>query len=166
MSFGKTLRELRAERRSYTQSRGIVSPLDLHRTRTRVALRVTVVLAVGLLAIVSIGPLLWLAKASVSTTQDTLRAPFGWWPSGIQWGNLAEAWTRLHIGDYFLNTVWVVAGCWFLGLLAALTGGYTIAVLMPGWAPLLSGAVLVMLFIPGGVSLSRWRVRRSGSCPC
>ncbi|MEE1746315.1 MULTISPECIES: hypothetical protein [unclassified Streptomyces] len=56
-------------------------------------------------------------------------------------GNLAEAWTRLHIGDYFPNTVWVVAGCWFFGLLVALTGGYTIAVLKPRWAPLLSGAI-------------------------
>ncbi|WP_224751721.1 carbohydrate ABC transporter permease [Microbacterium helvum] len=145
--------ERRAERKRDDAGRGIVSTLDLQRTRTRVGLVVIAVLALAVLAIASLGPLLWLAKSSVSTTQDILTDPFGWWPSGIQWHNLSEAWTRLGIGGYFLNTIWVVLGCWFFGLLVALTGAYTIAILKPKWAPLLSGAVLVTLFIPGVVSL-------------
>jgi len=153
VSLKNTLAVRRTRRRTDAPNRGIVSPLDLRRTRTRAGLGVIVVLALGMLAIASVGPLVWLAKASVSTTPDILRDPFGWWASGIQWGNLVEAWTSLHIGDYFLNTVLVVAGCWFFGLLVALTGGYTIAILKPRWAPLLSGAVLVTLFIPGVVSL-------------
>ncbi|MFT4307382.1 MAG: carbohydrate ABC transporter permease [Microbacterium sp.] len=143
----------RAERRADDAARGIVSHLDRKRIRVRIGLAVMALLAIGALVIASLGPLTWLAKAAVSTTQDILRDPLGWWPSGIQWANLTQAWTRLHIGDYFLNTVWVVAGSWFFGILVALTGAYTIAILKPKWAPVLSGAILVTLFIPGVVSL-------------
>lgn len=107
----------------------------------------------GFLAVAALGPLLWLAKSALSTAQDILRDPFGWWPSGIQWDNMVVAWTKLRIGDYFLNTVWVLLGSWGFSLLVALTGGYVIAILRPVYARVLSTAVLATLFIPGVVSL-------------
>ena len=136
-----------------SDERSNVSTLDRSRRSVRVTMRVLTVLLVAALCVVALGPLLWLFKAALSTSQDILREPFAWWPSGVQWQNLGDAWSQIHVGQYLLNTVWVAAGCWFFGLLVALTGGYGIAVLRPRYARLVNGAVLATLFIPGVVSL-------------
>lgn len=130
-----------------------VSGLERSRRSVRIAMRVVTVLVIASLVVVSIGPLLWLFKAALSTSQDILRDPFQWWPSGIQWENLPLAWTQIRIGQYLLNTVWMAAGCWFFGLLVALTGGYGISILRPRYAKYVNFAVLATLFIPGVVSL-------------
>ncbi|GAA5212264.1 carbohydrate ABC transporter permease [Microbacterium kyungheense] len=136
-----------------SEDRTNISELD----RTRRSVRITtVILAVTVIAgllLVSFGPLLWLFKAALSTSQDILKYPFEWWPSGIQWQNLPDAWSQIRIGQYLLNTVWMAAGCWFFGLLVALTGGYGIAILRPRYAKAVNVAVLATLFIPGVVSL-------------
>ncbi|RRD04688.1 carbohydrate ABC transporter permease [Arachnia propionica] len=139
--------------RTRIEERGIVSRLDRRRPAVRWTMRISSAVVLTVLVLVSGGPLLWLAKSAVSTTQDILRDPFGWWPSGIAWENLSRAWTTIHIDLYLMNTVWVMLGSWFLSLLVALTGAYVISVLRPWYAGILSGAVLATLFIPGAVSL-------------
>lgn len=150
-------RALVVRRRKPTQpdadDRTNVSDLDRSHPGVRWGMRVLTVLMIVALLVVSFGPLLWLFKAALSTSQDILREPFQWWPSGIQWQNLPEAWTKIRIGQYLLNTVWMAAGCWFFGLLVALTGGYGISILRPRYAKVVNAGVLATLFIPGVVSL-------------
>ncbi|NEE04526.1 carbohydrate ABC transporter permease [Phytoactinopolyspora halotolerans] len=100
-----------------------------------------------------VGPMLWLTKAAISTTQDTLRAPMELWPSGVDWDNLSTAWNQAEISTYFANTVWVALGSWFFQLLVATTGGYVLAVLRPAYARVITGAVLATLFLPGVIVL-------------
>ncbi|WP_199701754.1 carbohydrate ABC transporter permease [Jiangella rhizosphaerae] len=133
--------------------RGILSEFDWGRAGTRWGMRVAQGLVLVLLAVASLGPILWLARASVSTTQDTLRTPMAFWPSGIDWANLSTAWNQAQISHYFTNTVWVALGSWFVQLLVATTGGYVLAVLRPRYAPVVTAAVLATLFIPGVVVL-------------
>ncbi|MEU8325390.1 carbohydrate ABC transporter permease [Nonomuraea sp. NPDC048881] len=133
--------------------RGILSSGERRRPATRVVFTGLIVAVLACLAIVAAGPILWLAKSAVSTSQDILRDPFGWWPSGIRWDNLARAWNGMDIGRALANTVWIAAGNWFFGLLVALTGGYSLAILRPRYAGVVSAAVMATLFIPGVVSL-------------
>jgi multiple sugar transport system permease protein len=133
--------------------RSNISPLDRRRRGTRIGLWVLAFVLIALLLVMSAGPLLWLAKAAVSTTQDILRDPFGWWPSGIQWENLANAWTQIRIGPYLLNTLWIALGSWVVGLVVAVTGAYGISILRPRYAAAINIAVLATLFIPDVVSL-------------
>ena len=136
-----------------SEDRTNISELD--RTRRSVRFLTAVLAGVVILGliVVSFGPLLWLFKAALSTSQDILKYPFEWWPSGIQWQNLPDAWSQIRVGQYLLNTVWMAAGCWFFGLLVALTGGYGISILRPKYAKVVNVAVLATLFIPGVVSL-------------
>ncbi|MGC5166484.1 carbohydrate ABC transporter permease [Luteimicrobium sp. DT211] len=143
----------RAPRADDPDERSNVSTLDRSRRSVRLTSRVMTAVLIAALCVVALGPLLWLLKAALSTSQDILREPFAWFPSGIQWHNLHDAWTQIHVGQYLLNTVWMSAGCWFFGLLVALTGGYGIAVLRPRYARVVNAAVLATLFIPGVVSL-------------
>jgi len=133
--------------------RSNVSELERSRTSTRIGLGIMTVLVIGLLAVISGGPLLWLAKSAVSTTEDIVQRPFELWPSGIQWSNLADAWNQIRIGQYLANTLWIAIGNWFFGLLVALTGGYGLAILKPRYAKIVNAGVLATLFIPGVVSL-------------
>ena len=133
--------------------RSIISPSERRRGSVRGSLvAVHVFLTVGLV-VAGLGPILWLAKSAVSTTQDTISHPFQLWPSGIDWANLAAAWNDVEISKYFLNTLVVAAGAWFFQLLVATTAGYALSVLRPKYAPILNGMVLATLFIPAVVLL-------------
>ncbi len=143
----------RRKREEEPEDRTNVSDLDRKRPAVRITMIVIAVVVVGALAVMSAGPLLWLFKSALSTSQDILRDPFGWWPSGVQWQNIVDAWDKIRIGQYLLNTIWMTLGCWFFGLLVAVTGGYGIAILKPRYAKVVNAAVLATLFIPGVVSL-------------
>ncbi|MFC9558657.1 carbohydrate ABC transporter permease [Agromyces sp. NPDC056965] len=143
----------RKRRVTEPDDRSNLSDLDRRSRRVRVGLTIMTFVLIAVLVLISAGPLVWLGKAALSTSQDILREPFAWWPSGIQWQNLSDAWVKINIGQYLMNTVWIAAGSWFFGMLVALTGGYGISVLRPKYAKVVNAGVLATLFIPGIVSL-------------
>ncbi len=106
-----------------------------------------------LLVIACLGPLLLLAKFAFTPTQDILTKPMAVFPNGPTMRNVEQAFGRYHIGSYFLNTVWVAVGSWFVQVLVATTGGFVISVLRPPWAKALNWAVLITLFVPAVVLL-------------
>jgi len=134
-------------------SRGVLSSSDWRRLSVRRTARVVHGVLLALLFLVGLGPMLWLAKAAVTPTQDTLREPLSLWPNGFDFANLATAWTRVEIDKYFLNTVIVAAGAWFVQILVATTAGYALSVLRPKYRKVLTGVVLATLFVPGVVLL-------------
>ncbi|NUQ88532.1 MAG: carbohydrate ABC transporter permease [Glycomyces artemisiae] len=136
-----------------TTDRGLLAPTDRKRASVRWSTRILHGLLLVILAVAGLGPMLWLAKAAVTPTQDTLRHPMALWPNGIDLANLAEAWTRVEIDKYFFNTIALAAGSWAVQLLVAATGGYALAVLRPRLGRYISGAVLATLFVPSVVLL-------------
>lgn len=61
--------------------RGIISTKDRQRSVVRVGLpAIQVLIFIGVL-IAGVGPLLWLLKSGVSTSQDILSGPMQLWPS-------------------------------------------------------------------------------------
>ncbi len=143
-------------RRSGTRTpadRGIVSAADRRRPGIRWAMRIIHGSTLVLLLIVGLGPLLWMAKSSITPTQDTLRMPLALWPHGFDLGQLATAWSRTHIDRYLLNTVWIAVGSWIVQIVVATTAGYALSVLKPRFHRVLSGLVLATLFVPAIVLL-------------
>lgn len=134
-------------------SRGIVSPSEWADTRVRWTVRVLHWSLLGVLLVVGLGPLLWLAKAAVTPTQDTLREPLAIFPHGFDLANLTTAWTRVDIDRHFLNTVIMAGGSWLVQLVVATTAGYALAVLRPRYGKAITGAVLTTLFVPSIVLL-------------
>ncbi|GAA2972184.1 multiple sugar transport system permease protein [Microbacterium terrae] len=144
-----------ARRRTGSRSleRSNVSDADLSRRSTRIVFRVLLAVAIGLLVVISAGPLLWLAKSAVSTTQDILTQPFALWPSGIQWHNLTDAWNQIQIGRFTANSLILTTGEVVVAVFASVTLGYVLAVLRPKYGPVLNAAIMATLFIPGVISL-------------
>src|SRR5690606_17973638 len=85
--------------------------------------------------------------------QDTLRDPLALWPNGIDLANLVEAWSRVEIDRYFLNTVLIALGVWAVQLIVSTTAGYALSVLRPKYGPALTWLVLATLFVPSIVLL-------------
>ncbi|MGZ0151653.1 carbohydrate ABC transporter permease [Kribbella sp. WER1] len=134
--------------------RGALSDTDRKLSHIRVPFVIgQVVVLLGLL-VAGLGPMLWLLKAAVSPTQDSIRSPLGWFPSGrVEWQNLATAWQQGHIGYYLTNTAYIAAGTAVVSLIVCTTAGYVLSVLRPRWGFLLSAAILATLFVPHIVSL-------------
>ena len=66
---------------------------------------------------------------------------------------MPSAWQDAQIGHYFFNTVKIAVGSWLVQLVVAVTGGYVLGILRPWYARILTGAVLVTLFVPPVVLL-------------
>jgi len=133
--------------------RGILSGFDRRKRSVRASMAgVHVLLVVGLV-VAGLGPILWLAKAAVTSTQDTISTPLLVWPNGIDWANLAQAWFEVHVDQYFLNTLVLAFGSWLFSIVVATTAGYGLSVLRPRYAGILNGAVLATLFVPSVVLL-------------
>jgi multiple sugar transport system permease protein len=146
-------RERRTRRGDRETTRGISSA---HERRHPVVGTMRFLLHVALLlflVVVALGPLLWLAKAAVTPTQDTLRDPLALWPHGIDWANLRTAWVDIDLKLYFWNTVVIAVGSWATQLVVAVTGGYALAILRPRFARVLYGMVLATMFVPAVVLL-------------
>jgi len=135
------------------RDRGILSSADWGRRPVRWTTRAAHGILLLSLLIVGLGPILWLAKSAVTPTQDTLRQPMALWPSGIDWENLATAWTRVEIDKYFFNTVLLALGVWAVQIIVATTAGYALAVLRPRYGRVIVGLVLATLFVPSVVLL-------------
>lgn len=151
---GALVHRSRRRRAADAPERSVISGSDRKRRGVRIPLTlVQVLILIGLL-VAGLGPLLWLLKAAISPTQDTLRDPLAFFPSGVvQWQNLATAWNQGQIGFYLGNTAILALGAMIANLFVCTTGAYVLSVLRPKWGPILSGAILATLFIPSIVSL-------------
>ena len=136
-----------------TSDAGLVSAADRRRPGVRTALTSIQGLLLVALLVEGAGPIYWMAKGSVTATQDLLHDPMALWPSHARWGNLADSWNTLQIGHYLLNTVVLVGGVWLVQLVVATMAGYALAILRPWYGKYVYGAVLITLFVPGTVTL-------------
>ena len=131
-----------------SQEQALLSANDWHRPRVRFGVGGAQVLLFILLVVVGLGPLLWLLKAAISPTTDTITQPMALFPHGAAWGNLREAWTGVRVDRYFVNTIVVAFGSWASQIIVATTAGFALSVLRPRYAKLIMGLVLTTLFVP------------------
>jgi multiple sugar transport system permease protein len=131
----------------------LVSGAEWRRPSVRYGLGTAHAVLLVFLVVAGLGPLLWLAKAAITPTNDTLTNPMSVFPHGVAWSNLSQAWTDVRIGRYFWNTVVLAFGSWLVQIIVATTGGFALAVLRPKYAPAVTGMLLTTLFVPAVVLL-------------
>ena len=91
--------------RSEETPQGLVSFTDWNRRSVKYGLGTAQAALLVLLVIVGLGPILWLAKAAITPTQDTLIHPMAVFPHGTAWSNVSDAWSQVDIGLYLWNTI-------------------------------------------------------------
>ena len=105
------LRSKRGQRSEETPQ-GLVSFTDWNRRSVKYGLGTAQVALLALLVLVGLGPILWLAKAAITPTQDTLIQPMAVFPHGTAWSNVSDAWSQVDIGLYLWNTIAIAFGSW------------------------------------------------------
>lgn len=134
--------------------RSILSPTDRQTRRVKIGFSILAGVVLVALAVAGLGPLLWLAKASVSTSQEILRDPLALWPeSGATWSNYVYAWVNARVGTALFNSAMLALGSIIGNLFVCVTLAYVLSVLRPRWGRPLTLAILATLFIPGIISL-------------
>ena len=147
-------RQFRARRRQLTDVQsGLVQSSDWKRPSVKWGLGSAHTVLLVLLVIIGLGPVLWLAKAAVTPTQDTLSNPMGIFPHGFAWSNISNAWNQVDIGLYIWNTVVIAFGSWLCQILVATSGAFALSVLRPKWGRIITAALLTTLFVPSVVLL-------------
>jgi multiple sugar transport system permease protein len=131
----------------------LISEFEWKRRRVRFGVGGTQILLLVLLVVGGLGPLLWLAKAAIMPTNDTISHPMSLFPHGAAWSNLSRAWVDVNVGRYFWNTIVIAIGSWLSQIVVATTGGYALSVLRPKYAKLVTGLLLTTLFVPAVVLL-------------
>jgi multiple sugar transport system permease protein len=142
-----------AMRRRPRYEGALVSEAEWSRRRVRWTLGGLHGLLLLALVVFGLGPILWLAKAAISPTADTIAHPLAFFPHGSAWSNLRRAWVDVDVARYFWNSVVLAIGSWLCQLLVATTGGFALSVLRPRYARLITGLLLTTLFVPAVVLL-------------
>ena len=132
---------------------GLISPAEWRRASMRLGVGSAQALLLVALIVIGLGPILWLAKSAITPTNDTISHPMSLFPHGVAWGNLREAWSNVDVGRYFWNTVVIAFGSWLTQIIVATTGGFALSVLRPKYAKVITGMLLVTLFVPAVVLL-------------
>jgi multiple sugar transport system permease protein len=146
-------RSRRSPRRDAAVGHGLISATDWRRPGIRIGIGTAQALLLVALVVIGLGPLLWLAKSAITPTTDTITHPMSLFRHGAAWSNLREAWSSVHVGRYFWNTVVLALGSWGSQLVVAATAGYALSVLQPRYEKVITGLLLATLFVPAVVLL-------------
>jgi multiple sugar transport system permease protein len=131
----------------------LITPAEWRRPSVRFGVGAAHIVLLVLLVVLGIGPLIWLAKAAITPTNDTISHSMALFPHGFAFSNLRDAWVNVNVGRYFWNTIVVAFGSWLTQIIVATTGGYALSVLRPRYAKLINGMLLATLFVPAIVLL-------------
>jgi multiple sugar transport system permease protein len=133
--------------------RGLISNAEWRTPSVRWGVGTLQLLLLIGLVVGGLGPILWLAKSAITPTIDTITNPMALFPHGAAWSNLREAWSTVHVGRYFWNTIVIAFGSWASQIVVATTGGFALSVLRPKYAKLINALLLTTLFVPAVVLL-------------
>ncbi|MBM7489675.1 N-acetylglucosamine transport system permease protein [Micromonospora luteifusca] len=82
--------------------------------------------ALAVWAVIVIVPIIWTFLAAFKNTSEIFSSPWTL-PAELRWENFGRAWTKAHIGRYFLNSVIVVSCSTFLTMLLGSMAAYVLA---------------------------------------
>ncbi|WP_431926481.1 carbohydrate ABC transporter permease [Micromonospora wenchangensis] len=83
-------------------------------------------LALAVWAVIVIVPILWTFLAAFKNTSEIFSSPWTL-PAELRWENFGRAWTKAHVGRYFLNSVFVVSCSTFGTMLFGSMAAYVLA---------------------------------------
>ncbi|MEU8419249.1 carbohydrate ABC transporter permease [Micromonospora sp. NPDC048835] len=82
--------------------------------------------ALAVWAVIVIVPILWTFLAAFKNTSEIFSSPWTL-PAELRWENFGRAWTKAHVGRYFVNSVIVVSCSTFLTMLLGSMAAYVLA---------------------------------------
>ncbi|MEV0400209.1 carbohydrate ABC transporter permease [Actinoallomurus sp. NPDC050550] len=133
--------------------RTLISARALSTPRGRVIYWSVLVAVIVLFTAVFVFPLYWMATGALKSSGELARTPPTIFPRHPHPGVYREAWQRLSLERYLLNTLVYAAGAWLLQLAVCVPAAYALSKLRPVLGRAILGMMLATLMIPPTVLL-------------
>jgi multiple sugar transport system permease protein len=146
----------RRRRRAAAQApaqRTLISARALNTPRGRVIYWTVLVAVLVLFTAVFLFPLYWMATGALKSSGELARTPPTFFPRHPRPDVYREAWERLSLGRYLLNTLLYATGAWLLQLAVCVPAAYALSKLRPVLGRAILGMMLATLMIPSTVLL-------------
>jgi multiple sugar transport system permease protein len=131
-----------------TQTRTLVSSMQLSRTRGKVAYRVVLAVFVVGFAVVFLFPLYWMVIGGLKSSAEVIQNPPTFVPHSWVWSNFSSAWDDLDLGTLIKNTALYSAGALLFQLVFDVSAAYALSKLRPFLGNVVLFAMLATLMIP------------------
>ena len=104
-------------------------------------------------AIFMLLPFLWMLSSAVKSSTEIFVFPPQWIPDEILWQNFAEVWTRVPMGQAYVNSIKISVLVTFLTLIVSSLAGFAFAKIEFPAKKYLFGILLATMMIPSQVTL-------------
>jgi multiple sugar transport system permease protein len=129
-------------------TRTLISDSDLRRGRNQVAYWLVLCVVTVLFALAFLFPLYWMLASAVKSPAEFAAPTPTLIPHTFEPATFVEAWTRLDVAHYFLNTVYYAVGGWLIQLTVDVAAAYALSKLRPAFGRLVLFLMLASLMLP------------------
>jgi multiple sugar transport system permease protein len=103
--------------------------------------------------LVFVFPFYWMVTGALKSPAELAQPRPGLVPHTLHPETYADAWTRLQIAHFFLNTALYAVGGWFVQLAVDVSAAYALSKLRPVLGNVVLGAMLASLMLPAAALL-------------
>ncbi|MDI1464572.1 carbohydrate ABC transporter permease [Catellatospora sp. KI3] len=136
-----------------SSTRSLISDAHLRRGRNRLVYRVVLGALAVAFTLLFIFPLYWMFSGALKSPQELVQPVPTLLPTEWHWSTFADAWERLQVGHFLLNTAYYAFFGWLIQLLVDVAAAYALSKLRPVFGKVVLGAMLASLMLPAAALL-------------
>jgi multiple sugar transport system permease protein len=134
-----------------TQTRTLISSMQLARPKGKLAYRVTLTVFIVGFGVIFLFPLYWMVTNGIKSTSEVIQSPPTFLPHSVNWSNFTTAWSNLDLGHLMTNTLYYAIGALAFQLVFDVSAAYALSKLRPALGNIVLFAMLTTLMIPATV---------------
>ena len=139
--------------RTDTTGRTLVSDKELGQPRARLAYWLVLTLTTILFTLAFVFPLYWMFASALKSPAEFAQPDPTLVPQTFHPETYRQAWTRLDIAHFFLNTVYYAIGGWLVQLVVDVAAAYALSKLRPMFGNVVLAMMLASLMLPASALL-------------
>lgn len=130
------------------KTEGLINFSDLKTKKVRIVYAVMFLLLL-ILAVICLLPVIWAFFSAFKTPEEMYRIPPTFFPTTFDFSRIAEVANRVRIGQYFLNTLYIIVGCWAVDVVFNGFAGYVLSKIRPKGTPIAETLIFWSMMLPG-----------------
>jgi len=134
-------------------TRTLISDVDLRRPRVRLLYFAVLAAVTVLIVLVFVFPFYWMVTGALKSPAELAQPRPSLVPGTLHPETYAQAWTRLQIAHFFVNTALYALGGWLVQLIVDVSAAYALSKLRPMFGRLVLGLMLASLMLPAAALL-------------
>ena len=113
--------------RPQSGTRTLVSEADLRRGAGKAIYFTVLTVTAVLFGIIFFVPLYWMVTGALKSTQELIQPIPTLIPKSWHWETYSQAWNRLQIGHFLLNTAYYAIGGWLIQIIVDVAAAYALS---------------------------------------